>query len=243
MAIHLITGVSSGIGHALSQHYLERGETVLGVSRRTPDQLLNYTQFYFAPLDLTESAKVKPTLEALLAAPFRGRQEPLATVILNAGQLGQIADMGQISVAELDRLMHVNVWANKTVLDALQTMQVNVKQVVLISSGAAVKGNRGWGGYAISKAAVNMLAQLYAAEWPTAHFAAVAPGLVDTAMQEYLCTHPQDPRYASLDFLRSKRHTHEMPTPEVAAARLLEVIPRLPELIPSGQFIDVRQIS
>ncbi len=243
MPNYLITGVSSGIGWSLAQHYLQQGETVIGVSRRTPPELVKHSHFYFSPLDITDPNRTGDVLSALLKAPFRGKSEPLQAVILNAGQLGQIADLQETSIAELERLMQVNVWANKTVLDALRHIGTVVRQVVVISSGAAIKGNRGWGGYAISKAAVNMLTQLYAAEWPDTHFAAVAPGLVDTAMQEYLCGQPGDERYPSLDFLRSKRNTDEMPTPHVAAQRLKDLIPRLPDLIPSGQFFDIRQLT
>ncbi|MCP3870534.1 MAG: SDR family NAD(P)-dependent oxidoreductase [Gammaproteobacteria bacterium] len=48
-----------------------------------------------------------------------------------------------------------------------------MEQIVMISSGAAVLGNQGWGGYAISKAALSMLARLYAHEFTQTHISLV----------------------------------------------------------------------
>ncbi len=62
-----------------------------------------------------------------------------------------------------------------------------VRQVIMVSSGATVLGNKGWGAYALSKAGLNMLARLYDHEFPDTHISALAPGLIDTAMMDYLC--------------------------------------------------------
>ena len=53
----------------------------------------------------------------------------------------------------------------------------------------------GWNGYALSKAALNMMMKLYAAERPGTDFSALAPGLVDTAMQEAMRQQPADPLF------------------------------------------------
>lgn len=63
--------------------------------------------------------------------------------------------------------MDINVWANKLIIDDLAARHVAPRRIVLISSGAGVVGNHGWGAYALSKAALNMLAQLYAHELPS----------------------------------------------------------------------------
>jgi NAD(P)-dependent dehydrogenase (short-subunit alcohol dehydrogenase family) len=104
---------------------------------------------------------------------------------------------------------------------------VRVEQIIAISSGAAVSSTRGWNGYSISKAALNALVRLYAAERPQTHFAAVAPGLVDTAMQAYLRSVPADARYPGLEGLKRAHGTPEMPTPDAAATRLIATFERL----------------
>ncbi len=233
----LITGVSSGIGHALADQYLSRADRVLGVSRRTPSDLVDHPNFKFATMDLTEVNAVQSGLPKLLDSVSE-----LNTVVLNAGILGEVSDMKDSSLSDLRALMDVNVWANKIVLDSLFTNCPSIERVIAISSGAAVNGNRGWSGYSISKAALNMLIMLYARENEDTFFASVAPGLVDTAMQDYLCGQTDDSRYPSLDALKSKRGTDEMPDPPAAARKLIAMFDSIEKFVPSGGFVDIRHL-
>ncbi len=234
----LITGTSSGIGEALAARYLESGWNVWGVSRRPNAKLEEFEQYRFLSLDLTDWSKVESE-----APKFFSENDSLELVILNAGALGEIRDMSRVSLDELNRLMDINVWANKILLDILFGSISEIRQVVAISSGAAVNGNRGWNGYSISKAALNMLIQLYAREQESTHFCALAPGLVDTAMQDYLCELPEDPRYLAVEKLKAARNTEAMPSPEKAATMLQDTISRLPDLVESGKFADVRTMD
>ncbi len=167
-------------------------------------------------------------------------QSELDLIILNAGRLGVFGDLGEAELFELKTTMQVNLWANKTLLDAVFALNIRVHQVVTISSGAAVNGNRGWSGYSISKAALNMLTQLYAKERPDTHFCALAPGVVDTAIQDELLEREPDARFPAVEVLRSKRNTTEMPKPREAALRLIEIFEKLPSLVESGDFADIR---
>ncbi|QDU40619.1 Benzil reductase ((S)-benzoin forming) [Maioricimonas rarisocia] len=232
----LITGVSSGIGHALASEYLSRGARVYGTSRRSPDDLTSHEAFRFVPMDLTAFDDVEAGFKRLLEGV-----DELDLVVCNAGILGPFGDMAEQSLADMKHVLDVNLWANKVVLDAIYRQVERVRQVVTISSGAAVNGHRGWGGYALSKAALNMLTMLYAAEQPDTHFCALAPGVVETSMQDYLNGLPEDERYPSLDSLRSKRDTSDMPSPEELAPRLVDVMHQLPERVQSGQFADIRK--
>jgi NAD(P)-dependent dehydrogenase (short-subunit alcohol dehydrogenase family) len=231
----MITGVSSGIGLGLTRESLGRGFNVFGTARHAPELGKN-DLFRFVPCDLSREKEIPAAIKRLV-----GGVAALDLVILNAGVLGPIGDLHEQPLDEIQRVMQVNVWANKTILDELFTSGIPIGQVALMSSGAGVHAHRGWGGYAISKAALNMLTGLAATEHPETHFSAVGPGLVDTAMQDQLCSLASDPRFPSLDRLRARRGTAEMPDGQELAPRLLEVILRLPDLIPSGTFADVRQ--
>ena len=231
-----ITGVSSGIGFGLAREYLLRGSSVIGVSRRTPEPLLKDPKFKFAAIDLTDEHRVQSELPKLLPGVPK-----LDSVILNAGMLGELSDMKDCSLNQLKRLMDVNVWANKTVLDVILS-RCQTEKVISMSSGAAVNGNRGWSGYSISKAALNMLTMLYARENEQTFFAAIAPGLVDTAMQDYLCGTDPDSRFPSLDVLKSKRGTEEMPNAEQAAKKLISLIETAENHVESGGFVDIRHL-
>lgn len=232
----LITGVSSGVGHALAAHYLDRRDRVLGLSRRSPEDLLGRENFRFESLDLREFDQIAAALDRLLNGLDR-----VDLVVLNAGVLGYFGDVAEAPLENLKETMDVNVWSNKVLLDGLFASGCQSPQVVAISSGAAVNGNRGWAGYSVSKAALNMLVRLYSRERPETHFTALAPGTIDTAMMKELCSRPPDERYPSVDALRSKRNTAETPPPEEAAERLAAAFARLPESVESGEYADVRQ--
>lgn len=234
----LITGVSSGIGHGLAQAYLRQGASVFGLSRREPGDLAGRSQFHFRSIDLRDHAATQQVLAELLA-----QVRQLDMVVLNAGVLTQFGDMADRSLGELKDAMEINVWANKTILDAVLATVSRVKQVVAMSSGAAVSGNRGWNGYSLSKAALNMLVLLYARENPDTHFFSLAPGLVDTAMQEYLCALPFDERFPALESIRAKRGTAEMPTPEMLADRLIAAFNRIRSEAESGGFGRINQFE
>jgi NAD(P)-dependent dehydrogenase (short-subunit alcohol dehydrogenase family) len=162
-------------------------------------------------------------------------------VVLNAGVLGGIEDYTETSVKKAQEIMQVNLWANKQILDLLFAENMFVSQVVAISSGAAVRAMRGWGSYATSKAALNMLIATYASEHPETHFSTIAPGLVDTPMQEEIRHYPEDLRFPSLNVLRKARGTDLMPAPTAVAPRLLESFEKARQQ-PSGSFLDATQL-
>jgi benzil reductase ((S)-benzoin forming) len=232
----LITGASSGIGRGLALHYLNHGDLVFGVSRRAPAEFAGLPGFAFRSVDLLRFDTIVPTVTDLLRDVRR-----LDLVVLNAGMLGSLADLSETDVDEMRAVMDVNLWANKPVLDAAFARGRDVDQVVGISSGAAVSGARGWNAYALSKAALNMMMALYAAERPETHFSALAPGLVDTGMQAQVRALPEDPRYPMVERLKKAAGTPAMPGPEELAPALAEAIQSLRKR-DSGRFWDLRSL-
>lgn len=230
----LITGVSSGLGHGLAEAFLQQGATVYGCSRRKPNDLVE-KGLRFESIDLTEAASA-----ALAFEKWIGGIDCWDLVILNAGKLGEIRDMAETPLDDLRETMEINVWSNKWMLDALFIQSEQIKQVVAISSGASQSGNRGWNGYGISKAALNMLIQLYAAEQTGTHFSSLAPGLIDTAMQDYLTTEADAERYETVRRLKEAKGTPNMPDGRTCADLLIKRFPRLLNQ-PSGAYSDIRK--
>jgi len=231
----LITGVSSGLGYGLADVALQRGATVYGCSRREPAELLR-RGLLWTPIDLRDEATGRARLREFLP-----REIAWSAVFLNAGKLGTIRDLADCPTEDLRETMEINVWANHWILQALFEGAASVQQVVAISSGASVSGSRGWNGYSISKAALNMFVRLYAAEQPDTHFTALAPGLVDSEMQDYLTSLPPDDRFPPLEILREAKGTPRMPDGPTAAAHLFDLLPALLST-PSGSYQDVRHL-
>jgi len=232
MATALITGTSSGLGYGLAERLLDNGWEVYGCSRRGCD----LPGIHDRIVDLTDYANLPEALQTLLDGVKK-----LDLVVLNAGILGDIRDLKDTPLEDVKNVMEINVWANKVVMDWLHAWEGRISQVVMISSGASILGNRGWGGYALSKAALNMLAKLYAHEFTDTHISALAPGIIDTAMMDYLCEQADPESFPALQRLRDARGTDTMPGPSGAAEKVLSVLSQLKER-PSGSFIDIREI-
>ena len=233
-----ITGNSSGLGLGLTEALMDRDAIVWGMSRRgcalkpKYDDVLRDRQ-----QDLGKLNTIEEGLDRLLSDCLR-----LDLVVLNAGILGRIQEIAHTDVHDLEHMMRINVWANKVILDWLIERQIPVSQVVAISSGAAVNMNYGWGGYSLSKAALNNLIRLYAPEMPDTHLTAFAPGLVDTGMQDYLCEEVDSEDFPSMQKLKDARGTKDMPKPREAADRILDLLDSLRSNFESGAFVDIRSM-
>jgi NAD(P)-dependent dehydrogenase (short-subunit alcohol dehydrogenase family) len=232
MKTAFITGTSSGLGYGLAQCLSEQGWTIYGCSRRGCDLPGVHDQ----RCDLLNHETLPAVLQGLLE-----NVSSLDLIALNAGILGKIKQLTQTSRGELEQIMAVNVWANKLIMDWLYEWERPIDQIIMISSGAAVLGNKGWSGYALSKSTLNMLARLYSHEFTHTHITAVAPGIIDTAMMDYLCEEADAEAFPALQRIQQARGTAAMPKPLDAARRLVSVLPRLKDW-PSGSFVDIREI-
>jgi benzil reductase ((S)-benzoin forming) len=228
----LVTGNSSGLGLGLTRMLIRQGAAVYGLSRRgCPEETAGDVR-----VDLAQYEDIAPAMAQLLDGVER-----LDLVVLNAGLLGQIQSMQEADISELRQLMDVNVWANKPILDHLLAHGIEVGQIIAISSGAAVSGNFGWSGYSISKAALNMFVQLYAHEFPGTPVHSLAPGLVDTGMQEFISGEVDVTRFPALRRLQEARGTEAMPDAGTAARQVLAGLEQVRK-VPTGRFVDLRDL-
>lgn len=232
----LITGTSSGLGFGLAGYYLEQGQKVYGISRKVNSKLKNNPNFNLLPQDLTMFREVKVNLYSFLKDVKK-----LDLVILNAGILNEIKDLKDTPLEEIKETMDVNVWANKILIEALFNQEKEIDQIVAISSGASVSGARGWNAYSLSKATLNMLIDLYAKEFTKTHFCALAPGLIDTNMQDYIYNLAQHEKFPVVKKLQSAKGTEKMPPPETAAKIVARGIEKAVSY-ESGSFLDVRNM-
>ncbi len=231
----MITGISSGLGHALAEHYLAQSASVWGISRNAPSGLRG--RYRFEPCDFSNPEGMEAALSKLLEGVER-----FDLVILNAGTLGRIQDMSACTLAELKAQMDVNLWANKVILDALIRRGIAVAQVVAISSGASQSGSLGWNGYSLSKAALNMLVKLYAHEMPYSHLTALAPGLVGTPMLGSILKGDHDTqRYTTVARLRASEEEGLVRSPADAAAAIDASLVAL-RSYESGSYVDIREL-
>lgn len=232
MACIFITGNSQGLGLGLTRYYLDRNYTVYSISRSACP--LQHPRLHHVLQDLSRLDQIEKVMLSLLPTS-------LELVILNAGLLGEINDLADTPMQEVRKIMDTNVWANKIMVDALIKNNIAVKQLIMMSSGASVNGNRGWGIYSISKASINMMAKLYAHEMPRTHITAYAPGLVHTRMQDYLCHDVDTQKFPSVSHLVDAYQTENMPGIDDAALKIAHSFKNCLKF-ESGSFVDIRQL-
>lgn len=166
----LITGTTSGLGASLLKVYNEQGYNVQSIDRKDCD---------FKKLDQVQQA----VDSCIKVDRFIDITNNYKYVFLNAGILGELLPVKDISLYDYQEAFNVNVWANKLIIDELLKTKA-VKNIICISSGAASKGYYGWSLYCATKAAIKQLMSCYAIENPEVNFLSLAPGLVKTKMQD-----------------------------------------------------------
>ncbi len=227
-----ITGIGSGFGKALAEYYLNNGYKVFALSRHLPDDLKNNPNLKFVYCDLE-------ALETIYKAVYNLLQgiDKLNIVWLNAGLLTELKDIHDTPIYEMERMMNVNVWANKVILDTIIDLNIKTPLIIAVSSGASVNGNRGWHGYSISKAALNMLIKLYSREMENTKLIALAPGLILTPMLEKFVLSADENKFPSVKRIKNAPKF----TPEEAVKNIISKLDKIASF-ESGSYIDIRKI-
>jgi NAD(P)-dependent dehydrogenase (short-subunit alcohol dehydrogenase family) len=181
----LVTGASRGLGRALATALNRRGWRLV-VDGRDADRLAAATAgLPRAELVTAISGDVAdPSHRDALAAAVGPR---LDLVVHNASELGPspLPRLADLVPGELERILRVNVVAPLALTQRLLPALHGARgRVLTISSDAAVEAYAGWGGYGASKAALDQLSAVLAAEEPELRVYAVDPGDMATDMQQ-----------------------------------------------------------
>ncbi|MBC6610721.1 SDR family NAD(P)-dependent oxidoreductase [Hymenobacter sp. BT507] len=188
MHYYIITGASRGLGKALAEAVLSYPDTrVLGVSRHAT---IEHDRYQHQPLDLSDMEALQNNITKIF--PLWLDADSI-TLINNAGVLGEIAYVGEQTNEHYNFVFDVNLVAPamlmNTFLSAYSGLHVP-RTILNISSGAAQRPVDGWGAYCASKAALEMLSQVAQKEQDLrgsgVRIRALAPGVVDTGMQEQI---------------------------------------------------------
>ena len=183
--VAIVTGASRGFGRAVTAALLGRGWTVVGDARRAVEldvavRELNSQNFIALPGDVTDASH----RAELVAAASCG---PLGLLVNNASRLGPSPQpvLADYPASELWTVYQTNLFAPLALIQAtLPTLADNCGVIVNLSSDAAVEPYPGWGGYGSSKAAVDQLSAVVAAETPAVRVYAFDPGDMRTEMHQ-----------------------------------------------------------
>jgi NAD(P)-dependent dehydrogenase (short-subunit alcohol dehydrogenase family) len=177
MPVALITGASRGLGRALAEELARRGWDLVVDARN--GEALSAVPGHHVPGDVTD-----PEHRGALVRAVADRGGP-DLLVNNASTLGAspmpaVADLDEAILLET---LLTNVVAPHALTAALLPRLLERHGVVLnLSSDAAVEAYPGWGAYGTSKAALDHLTRILAAEQPSLRVYAVDPGDMRTQM-------------------------------------------------------------
>jgi NAD(P)-dependent dehydrogenase (short-subunit alcohol dehydrogenase family) len=182
----LITGASRGLGLALARGLAHRGWNLILTARDAErlgaarNELARHTHVAAIPGDVTD-ARHRDAM-AVLARGHGG----LDAIVNNAGALGPspLPPVLEYPLDALRSVLEANVVAPLGMLQAVASVLKPGARVLSITSDAAVNPYPGWGGYGASKAALEQLTAVFAAENPTLRVYWVDPGDLRTDMHQ-----------------------------------------------------------
>ena len=174
----IITGTSSGIGHELCKLLLENpNNNIIGIGRT---QNINHTNYNHFALDLNNISEIEN-----IEFPSWTNAEQIS-LIHNAGWIGPIQKIGNQELGAITSAYIINLVAPAVLSNQFISMykSSNAQKVILsISSGAAYTPIGGWSTYCSSKAGLDMLSKCIDEEYQDIINLSIAPGKVDTPMQ------------------------------------------------------------
>ena len=166
--IALVTGASRGLGAAAALAYAAEGAHCVLVARtvgglEAVDDRIKAIggSATLVPLDVTDG----PGIDRLGAA-LHERFGRLDVLLGNAAILGTLSPLGHIEPQTFDQVIAVNLTANWRLIRSLDPLlrRSDAGRAIFVTSGIARRPVPYWGAYAASKAALDMLAGIYAAE-------------------------------------------------------------------------------
>ena len=234
--LFILTGASRGMGLAMARQLLQPSNMLLGISRSANEtlavqakqadaNLLQWTQ------DLALGARTSARLEQWLreqeASSFAS-----ATLINNAGVIPRIGPLSEADADDLSHALRVGLEAPMQLTSAFLRATENwagQRKVLNISSGLGRRAMASQAGYCAAKAGMDHFTRCVALEellkTNGAKVCSLAPGVIDTGMQEQLRAANSNvfPDHSSFVNLKT---SGSLSSPEEAASRILAVLMR-----------------
>ena len=234
--LFILTGASRGMGLAMARQLAQPSNTVLCISRSVNETLVVQAKQAGANLlqwtqDLALGARTSARLEQWL------REQPgssfvSATLINNAGVIPRIGPLSEADADDLSHALRVGLEAPMQLTSAFLRATVKgpaQRRVLNISSGLGRRAMASQAGYCAAKAGMDHFTRCLALEEALktngAKVCSLAPGVVDTDMQEQLRSADSTAFPDQSSFLNLKT-SGSLTSPEDAAKRVLAVLMR-----------------
>ncbi len=237
--ILIITGGSKGIGKAIAEYYSVNNYKVFSISRSIIDSQ-NITQI---SSDLSDYKQATQTFKMLLDEV---KKESISSITLinNAGRLGEISNLENLSSEDINLSVQLNTTTplilSSIFINTLQNLNIP-KEIINISSGAALSAYAGWSVYCSTKAALDMLTKSISEEQKHVlngvKCYGIRPGVVDTNMQSQI-RNTDKSNFKSVQKFIDLKETNKLFSPDFVAKTIYEL--QTTNQLIDGETIDLR---
>ena len=243
--VFLVTGASKGLGRSIALAIAKSGATVIAMARSSSElkeieaKLKTISGDSVAvSCDLSKSADISNASEFILS-----KFDHLSGIVHNAGIINPIGNMLDTPRDDWELTLKVNLLGVQDLTRSLDDAIGGEKhtRVTTISSGAAQRSLHGWSAYCVSKAGLDMWTNCLAEEGSSENISAlaIAPGIVDTAMQEEIRS-ADESSFPLLQNFKDYYVNGELSKPDDVATKLLPYC--LGKLGNNGDRLDVRNL-
>lgn len=164
----------------------------------------------------------------------------------NAGSLGEVHTLGNLDSKNIEQVIHLNTTTPLVLSNEFikHTQELHCKKQILnISSGAAVNPYSGWSVYCSSKAALDMITKTIAVEQETVKnpvkCVAIYPGVVDTNMQGIIRKTTSN-EFKNVARFKALKENNELYSPTFVADRIYQIDSS--NQLQNGAIIDIRTV-
>jgi NAD(P)-dependent dehydrogenase (short-subunit alcohol dehydrogenase family) len=180
----IVTGASRGLGLALARALAERGWRLVVDARAEAELEAARAELAALTEVVAIAGDVADSWHRGLLVEVAGEQ--LQLVVNNASTLGAspLPALADYPTDVLEHVFRVNAIAPLALVQLALGRLPAGGRILNITSDAAVEAYEGWGGYGASKAALEQLSAVLAAERPDLRVYAVDPGDMNTRMHQ-----------------------------------------------------------
>ncbi|WP_077623185.1 (S)-benzoin forming benzil reductase [Sediminibacillus massiliensis] len=234
MEIAVVTGASRGLGTSIAKLLMEKGISVIGVSRQNNEDLQALSDrksvtYQHETCDLSNPEEVGEVFKRLADLSF-GRDYKKVYLINNAGMVEPVDTAGGYDTDSLTQHVNVNLiapMASTNIFLQKAASSSAVLTAVNVTSGAADRSVYGWSAYCSTKAALNRYTATVALEQEenkTGNMTILYnPGIMDTDMQGQIRA-ASEQEFKDVENFRQYKETNSLRNPDTVAGGLMKVL-------------------
>ena len=249
--VALVTGGGRGLGRATAVILAERGARVAVVARslQEVEETARLIREHYGVgrsmavrMDVTRERDVVETFNTV-----RRRWGGVDILVNNAGETGATKPITKLTLAEWQQVVDVNLTGiflcSREALRDMTSRRWG--RIINVSSGSAAAAVPGMAPYSVTKAAVEHLTRLIAAEGAPTGVVAIAfrPGIIDTRMQDDMRSRPPEAITPELRAMYAAYKQKRLLVPPERPARMIAYLCKEQARDLNGRVLGVDEVE